>query len=339
MAPTTSKSVSKKSPSLIQGLITEAGQRMPQYKSQIDAVGPYVIKVADGVDAAYPYLLMIWKKLVDLWEMAQPYHPEQYGPLLLGLVMCFFGGSYATLIAAIEAVRLSVWQRLSDGFSTLYKNYKIAEAASRKDDEVDADGNGIADVKEISDKELLTRKMYLFARTVDPDQVSESTATIWGAMLAIIATLRVHFAQAITLGSSLGEMAENHFSKTSLPMIEKAIPQDLQRWTTRVNTFLYRFIGVLAAWFLSRVIVGFHAAMRGANMFVVNAIILARQRGLVDASFDEKSAKASGLAMLLALLGFYWQLSNGFSVPFPLNIFLLPITFVEWWLELLVSFA
>ena len=31
----------------------------------------------------------------------------------------------------------------------------------------------------------------------------------------------------------------------------------------------------------------------------------------------------------LALVGFYWQLSNGFSLPFPLNFFLLPVTVLE----------
>lgn len=332
-----SKSVSKKNPSLIQGLLDEAAVRMPQYKTHINTVGPYVVMAGDAVDASYPYLVAAYKKGCDLWELARPYHPEQYGPLFLGIVMCFFGGSYVTIIAAVEAVRLSVWQRLWTGFDVLYKNYKIAEAESKKDDMVDADGNGVADVLEISDRELLTRKLYLFARTVDPNQVADSTTNIWSAFLAVVATLRVHFAQAITLGSSLGEMAQGHLSKSTLPLVQKALPQDLQKWSPVVDGFMFKFIGVLAAWFLSRIISGFHAAIRGANMFVVNAIILARQRGFVDEAFDEKSAKASGLAMVLAALGFYWQLSNGFSVPFPLNVLLLPITIVEWLLTIFIG--
>ncbi|CUG91348.1 transmembrane protein, putative, partial [Bodo saltans] len=298
MPPT--KSVTKKNPSLIQGFINEAGQRLPQYKKQIDAVGPFVIKATDAIDAAYPYIVAFWKKLVQLWELAQPYHPEQYGPLFLGFAMCFFGGSYAMLIAAIEAVRMTVWTRLSTNFKVLYQT--------------------TFSLQEISDKELLTRKVYLFARTVDPNQVYESTGHIWSAFMAVIATLRISFAQAITLGTSLGELAENHLSKTTGPMIQKALPQDLQKWAAPTNTFLYRFIGVSVAWLLSRVIVGFHAAMRGANMFTANAVILARERGFLDEKFDAKGPKASAFTLLLAFLGFYWQLSNGFSMPFPFNL-------------------
>lgn len=334
-----SKSVSKKNPSLVQGLIAEAGQRLPQYKKHIDTVGPFIVKVTDVVDASYPYVVLFWNKMQDIWLMAKPYHPEQYGPLFLGLAMCFFGGSYAMIIAAIEAVRLSVWDRLWTSFKILFDNYKIAESASRKDDEIDADGNGVADVLEISDKDLLTRKAFLFARTVDPNQIYESTANITGAFMAVIATLKIQFAQAITLGTSLGELAETHLTPTTGPLIEKVVPRELQRWCAPLNTFLFRSTGVVIAWLLSRVIVGFHAAMRGSNMFVANAVALAQERGFLDANFDANGPKASGLTMLLAFLGFYWQLSNGFSVPFPLNIFLLPVSIAEWWLEIAVSLA
>ena len=39
----------------------------------------------------------------------KPYHPELLAPALMGFIMCFFGGSYMTLIAAFEAYRQSGW--------------------------------------------------------------------------------------------------------------------------------------------------------------------------------------------------------------------------------------
>lgn len=340
MAPNTSKSVAKggkQRTSLIQGFIEEAGNRLPQYKKQIDAVGPVLVKIADAVDASYPYCVQGYKKGVQLWELAQPYNPQRFFPLLLGFSMCFFGGSFVTLIAAVEAVRLSVWERLWAGLQVLYKNYTIAEEQSKKDDEVDADGNGVADVLEISDRELLTRKLYVFARSVDPQQVSDASLSIWSAVLAVIATLRVHFAQAITLGTSLGEMAQNHLAPVTQPLLQQALPQELQKWVPVANGFLFKFTGVIAAWFLSRIISGFHAAVRGASLLVTHALILAKEHG-VD-TFDPQSTKATALSMFVAFLGFYWQLSNGFSIPFPLNFLLLPLTFSEWLLSFLVSFS
>lgn len=332
----TSKSLSAKSPKIVEGLVAEAGKRMPNYKKQIDTVGPYIVQAADLCDAAFPYVVAAWRKGWQTWDALQPYNPQQYGPMLMGLIMCFFGGSYVTLIAAVEAVRMSVWQNMWEGFQGLYRNYLKAEEASRKDDEEQARTPLSAPVAVDA---VLSRKLYLFARTVDPYQVSDSTAAIWGALLAIVATLRVHFARAITLGSSLGDMAHNHLTKSTTPILQQAIPPELQRWVPVIDGFLFKLVGVLAAWFLSRLIAGFHAAMKGANMFVINAIRLARARGFVDEHFDENSPRASALAVILAVLGFYWQLSNGFSVPFPLNVVLLPVTMVEWLLAGLVGFA
>ena len=39
----------------------------------------------------------------------------------------------------------------------------------------------------------------------------------------------------------------------------------------------------------------------------------------------------------IAVIGLWFQLSLRFSLPFPLNIILLPLRFVEWWLIWFVS--
>ena len=322
--------------SFIKVMMDEAGNRLPKYKPYIEAATPYVVGAADAVDRAYPYAVVAYAKAKEGYALLQPYHPEQYLPLATGLIMCFFGGSYLTIIATIECVRLGVWQRLYTGLKILYENYLKAEEASKKDDAVDADGNGVADVLEITDKELFTRKVFLFAQTVDPNQVSDAVNLVWAGMLSVLATLRVHFAQAVTLGCSLGEIAESHLSVTTEPLIRSVLPPQLAKWGPVVNSSLFKFVGVLCAWFLTRIIAGFHAAMRGGHLFVKHALILAKDRGLVDASL-ENSPRASMLAAVVGFLGFYWQLSNGFALPFPLNVLLFPVSIVEWLLSVLVG--
>jgi hypothetical protein len=52
-----------------------------------------------------PYLVKFSEIVQDFWIKIQPYHPEEFAPVLFGLVMCFFGGHFFTLFAAIEAYR------------------------------------------------------------------------------------------------------------------------------------------------------------------------------------------------------------------------------------------
>jgi hypothetical protein len=45
------------------------------------------------------------------------------------------------------------------------------------------------------------------------------------------------------------------------------------------------------------------------------------------------------LGFVLCALGVYWQLSNGFSEPFPLNILMLPFSFGESFIQYYISIA
>ena len=40
----------------------------------------------------------------------------------------------------------------------------------------------------------------------------------------------------------------------------------------------------------------------------------------------------------LALAGFFFQIACGFALPFPLNLILLPLRLLEWWLAWTISF-
>jgi hypothetical protein len=54
--------------------------------------------------------------------------------------MCFFGGSYLTLIAAVEAYKMVGYESSLLCISNLMEDFKKVVAANKKDDEVDADG-------------------------------------------------------------------------------------------------------------------------------------------------------------------------------------------------------
>ena len=323
--------------SVVAAAMDSLSERFPKYKPHIDKATPILVKAGDLLDNAYPYMRRAYFTGEQYWEKLQPYNPAQFSPLILGLIICFFGGSYLTLIAAIECVRLVVWQRMFAAFKVLVENYNAAYEASKRDDLIDDDNNGVADVLEISKKELLTRKIYLFFRTVKPDQVTEALSTIWMGLLSVVATLRVNFAQAVTLGCSLGEICDCHCRKYLEPAMGAFLPDDLAKWAPVASGYIFRFLGCMLAWMIKRFITGFHAAMRGADMFVTNAIILAKKSGYVNESFDTNGPQASALISLVAFVGFYWQVSNNFGLPFPLNILMFPASVVEWVLSTWVA--
>jgi len=320
--------------SMVATMMDEAASRVPpQYAGMVRKLKPAVVGAAGIVDKAWPYVLQAYEFIVHLWIAAQPYNPQQFFPIFFGLPLCFFGGSYLTLIAAAEALRLTAWDRIQQSLQVLYNNYCVAREASKKDDAADVDGDGVVDVKQIDKKELLTRKLYIVAKSVNPDQTSDAIGAIWTGFLSVLATIRIKFAQFITLGCSIADMARHSLGPKLEPLINDALPNDLKKWAPQATRAIFNVAGVFLAFFLQRIIGGFHSAIRGGHLAVTNAITLAKKKGYIDPSFDEKSQKASLIGLGLAMMGFFWQLSNGFSVPFPLNLLLLPCSLLEWFLQ------
>lgn len=66
--------------------------------------------------------------------------------VIFGLVLCFAGGLYPTLFAAIEAARLCGWDRTQKALMDLFEQSSLVYEAEKKDSKVDEDGDGVADV-------------------------------------------------------------------------------------------------------------------------------------------------------------------------------------------------
>lgn len=329
----TDSTVRRRKP-LVPRLLEEAEKRAPEkYRPYVKKISPIVLGLANFADAAAPYVIQAFRVLVALYKLIEPYNPHQFLPLAFGLVMCFFGGSFLTLVAAAEAVRLTVWNRLWKAFKILYDNAQAAKEASAKDDTLDEDNDGIADVDQVSNQELFTRKIYVVLRTVDPDLCMDALSAVWGGFLSILATLRIHFAQCVTLGCSLGEMAMTAVGKNVQDFFTDVMPKDLKKWAPRLTQQIFIFAGVFLAWCLQTIIASFHSAIRGGTMAVRSGIQLAKAKGYLDPTFDEESKEVNAAAMVLGGFGFIWQFRNGFAVPFPLNLVLFPVIFIEWMLS------
>jgi hypothetical protein len=94
--------------------------------------------------------------------------------MLVGLVMIFYGGTFMTLIACVEAYRMFGWADTQSSLRLLISNYQRAVEANRKDDAVDSDRDGVADTQQMSTQDLATRKLKLLLKSTDPQQASDT---------------------------------------------------------------------------------------------------------------------------------------------------------------------
>ena len=216
----------------------------------------------------------------------------------------------------------------------LYRSYKVAREASAKDDELDEDGDGVADVKQIDKKELVLRKLGVVAKAVDPELVADAVSAINIGLMAVVATLRVKFAQCVTLGVSVGDIAHNLASSSNLAL--RSVPQAWRGVSPSVKHGC-KLAGVSLAWTLRMTISAFHSSSRGAQLFARGTLsYVVRHKYLKPSAVDEKGKVFNLFIVVFGFVGFWSQFWSGFNLPFPLNILLLPVRLAEWGLRVLV---
>ena len=60
--------------------------------------------------------------------------------------------------------RMTGWESTQTCLVHLYEDFQKVHEASKKDDEVDDDGDGVPDVQQVSPTDLLTRKTLIFLK-------------------------------------------------------------------------------------------------------------------------------------------------------------------------------
>lgn len=203
-------------------------------------------------------------------------------------------------------------------------------AAVRRDAAVDADRDGVADVDDLTPAARSARVVAVVARSVDPVEVAAAAEGLATAGLAVVATLRLRFAKALTLGGCLADMVEDLVGPFLTAAAGRALPPDYRRWAPVATRLACRSVGVWAAWWLARAVGAGYAAARGGHLLVGGLSAYAVRHGYMERGWMERgSLLACGVWGALVVLGAGWQMTNGFRLPFPLNLLLLPVSVVE----------
>jgi hypothetical protein len=311
--------------------IAQSGKCPAPLQPHLTKAAPFLGKGADLVVKLTLLLEELYQQFLVHYEKLRPYRLELLLPGICGLIMCFFGGSFLTLIAAVEAYRMCGYESTMICVNQLIEDFQKVADASKKDDERDDNNDGVKDVQQVAHRDLVKRKALLFLRTINPDRITAALTGINAGFLAVVATLKMKFAMTITLGNAIGGAVEPMAERYVLPVMERIMPADYKHWARPILQYSIRTTAVSVAWCVQRVISAFHSALRGGLMFSRNILEYLSAMGIYHLNHEETCVdELAGYGV--ALLGLLFQLSRGFSLPFPLNLLLFPFTLIEYFL-------
>lgn len=291
---------------------------------------------------AKPLIIVIWiyAKIFKFFYKIYKMLPMNIVQMVFGAALCFFGGVYFTSIAAIEAFRNFGGQIVVDELTVCWNEAEKVADASAKDDLVDANKDGIVDVEQMSNNELINHKAKVAMIAIeDPQRLMKAVQYLMSAYVSVLATLKFQFAKTVALALAIAEMLELPAVRIFGPILAMAMGPDLNHWVSALVTTTMKVVAVIIATYIQAIISAFYSALRGASMFGEALINIAGEKGIMDKLPDKLVTKPFDannswwdeiIGFPLAAFGFYYQFTHAFTLPFPWDLLLLPLTIVEW---------
>ena len=178
-----------------------SGKAPPRAAVCLKACAPAVAWAVVGCEVCVPVYAKVFRAVYFVVSRL----PTDCFGVLWGLCLVFFGGVYPLTLAAFEAFRQCGGAETYAALHDLGVQYGNAKKALDADDLVDADGDGVPDVEARDAVQSLRRKNYLVLTATDPVALDRGFKGVYTAWLAIIASLKVQFAQMIALGAAIGD--------------------------------------------------------------------------------------------------------------------------------------
>jgi len=322
-------------------LIDAAASQAPsQFAELLKKAAPAIKVLARGIMFVWPFYKFLFDQGLRLYKIM----PTEVITMFFGLALCFFGGDYYASIAAIEAFRLMGWKRTYENLLVVWGEYQVVKEKSDADDLVDEDGDGVADVDQIHASELFNRKLTLAMTSIkEPTRLQTAIGGVWSSWLAVLASLRMEFARTTAIALGLTEATQVMAVKVLSPILCSLMAKEKHHWVlTIIDTAISLFF-VIFCWYLQAIISMFYSGIRGGLLFARTFLpYMAKKRLLPEEYADidmDDTIIDEMIGYSLATCGFVFQLFSNFTLPFPLNIILLPLTIIEYFIRWEVSFG
>lgn len=301
---------------------------------------------ADKAPAALaPYIKMaaplmgLLLKLVDvvapLFSKGQKFLsslPAGVFDIIIGLLLCLFGGTFNMSISAYQAFRNCGWDNCKNQVSFLVEEFKHLEkgfdAAAKKD----LNSDGIPDQEQMSGSELLSDTIATFMKTCkDPQKITDALQGILTGIIGVIATLKSNLVKATVLGAAIGDSLIKPAEKYGKPALEQSLDPAYHKWIPQIIMYGCKGVAVFVALFFQRIISSVHSGIQGGQMLCRGAIVVMKEKALLPADFDaEKMHLVEMVGYFCALYGAWSQVTSGFNLSFPFNILFFPLTVFEY---------
>lgn len=232
--------------------------------------------------------------------------PTDVFGVVWGLCLVFFGGFYPLTMAAFEAARQcggsDTYEALHDIAVQLSKYKKM----SAKDDLIDADHNGVADVEEITGVQLAKRKHGVLLKATDPQVLDKAFKGVYTAWIAVLAVLKIQFAQMIALGTAIGGFAAQLLRVPATQVMVHVMDKDSHKWIPTYISYTCKGIAVIIAYHVQKIITAFYSATRGGLMVFRCLFAILDRCGVVHVDPNETYLDEV-FGWTLAAVGFYFQ--------------------------------
>jgi hypothetical protein len=156
--------------------------------------------------------------------------PQNMINFFIGFIFCFFGGMYPVLFAAVEAADQGGRETVVAALTDIANEASVILEESKKDDEVDTDGNGKADVDDLAGKDFVSRKTMLVLRKMNPAKVDKAMNSIYKVWLSVAAVLSIEFARAIAMALAIADFLKMPVDRFIAPTIQVAVPDEYDKW-------------------------------------------------------------------------------------------------------------
>jgi len=258
----TNKTAREKEQLRFQKMLESVSDYSPKYAPYLRACAPLAAKCAVACEVLVPVCV----RALGLAAAALALLPLDLLYVLLGLLLCFFGGMYPMTMAALEAWRQAGGKEALNHAHDLWAELGNVLAASEEDDAKDDDGDGIPDVDQMGGKELALRKVKLAITTADPDKLNGALLCMYAGWVGVVAVLKLQFAKTIALGAAIGDFLHKTAAKPCTAVLATAMPPEYHKWIPTLITWLCKLVAIAVAWQVQRIISAFHSAVRGGLM-------------------------------------------------------------------------
>ncbi|KAH9259263.1 hypothetical protein BASA81_002306 [Batrachochytrium salamandrivorans] len=290
------------------------------------------------VEVVIDQLIVLYNKVHELYlqghKKLEQYNPEAVIGMLNGFLLIFFGGFFIVTLAMIEAFNQGGAETMFENFGILRQQVHHVRLANEEDDKKDDDGDGVADVKQITKEQLASRKLQLIFSSMDPFVMQAAFANMWTATLSAASTVKLVFARTIALGVSIGNNLYRPIERYVIPLLVRNTPPTYHKWYPMVFSYICRMIGASLAFQIQRILSTVSSAMKGGHMLIDNFALLCETRGL---TYLSEGYLDDILAWALVVVGIYSQIFLFTSLPFVIKLMFFPAFLTEWLLTTLVS--